>query len=198
MIAYLGGEVLLSEGNKVILKLNSGMGYQFYYNETVIPGKQLEVFTSQITRENSVELFGFKHFEEKKLFEKLLSVNGVGPKSAFSLLALGANTVVDAILMENQKILKSAQGIGAKAAAKIILDLKDKLDQTGMSSMLSPTQELPQANQILMEALRACEELGFSQKDILPLARQILSQSDIQKPEELLQTILRQVGSLNG
>ena len=126
---------------------------------------------------------GSQLLEIKKL-ELLTSVKGVGPKSAYSLIsALGSDTVIQAVQLENKKSLSKAPGVGAKAAAQICLDLGNKIQtvlmykgtgETGMmvageAKVLEVSESLPMFNNssatpILEEALMACKELGFKEK----------------------------------
>lgn len=197
MIGFISGEVLYSNGNKIILKTASGIGWEVYYSKLVSPGEELQIFTSQIVRENSQELFGFELWEEKEIFELLLGVNGVGPKSAYSLLAnLGPKALVNAILLENKKSLKEAPGIGPKAAAQIILSLKDKVEK--MSISVQPTQTAQASfegdeNYILQDALMAGRELGFNESMILSKAQSLLAEQEIKSSEELLRKVLQEL-----
>lgn len=128
MIGYLVGEVLFSDGKELIIKTNDGIGYQIYMSGLLVEGSLAEVFVSHVFKDAGQELFGFETLREKKLFELLCSVKGVGPKSAYSLIsALGSETIIQSVQLENKKVLTKAPGVGAKAAAQICLDLGDKI-----------------------------------------------------------------------
>lgn len=214
MIGYLVGEVLFSDGKEVIIKTNDGIGYQIYMNALLVEGSQAEVFISHIFRDSGQELFGFETLREKKLFEMLNSVKGVGPKSSYSLLsALGADTIIQSVQMENKKVLTKAPGVGAKAAAQICLDLGDKIQKVVMYSgqnhtmtVHAPARLKTSVNQemnlspeiivdgpILEETLMACKELGFKEDVVLPMARKILAEKEIQKAEQLVHLVLKEV-----
>lgn len=133
MIGYLQGEVIFSDGHEVILLNNSGLGHQIFYRGVLAEGSRASLFISHIIKEAGEELYGFQTLRKKKLFEILVSVKGVGPKSAFSLQeALGTNQIYEAISTENKKALSKAPGIGPKAAAQIILDLGTKIHKIKM------------------------------------------------------------------
>lgn len=211
MIGYLSGEVIFSDASELIIKTADGIGYQVYFTKLLAEGSTAEVFISHIIREASQELFGFENLREKKLFELLNSVKGVGPKSAYSLLtSLGEQTIIQAIQLENKKTLSKAPGVGPKAAAQICLDLGEKVQRVvmytgGAQSSFSETtqsgelfedsrvQGSAQDEKILEEALMACKELGFKEDVISTTARKILQENDIIKPEQLVHLVLKEV-----
>lgn len=210
MIGYLTGEVIFSDGKEVIIKTADGVGHQVYLQKLLVEGSLADIFISHIFKDPGQELFGFETLREKKLFELLTSVKGVGPKSAYSLLtALGAETVIQSIQLENKKSLSKAPGIGAKAAAQICLDLSNKIQNVLMYSARGLNNEFREGDTgviqhelvatgsyntpILEEALMACKELGFKEDSILPMAQKILSENDIQRPEQLVHLVLKEV-----
>ncbi len=214
MIAYIEGKVIYNDGSEYIVQADNGIGYQIRYSGTDPKNIRVELFLSQIVRENSQELFGFKNIGDKRVFESLLKVSGVGPKSAYSLIAnLGADSVCEAILLENSKILQSAPGIGKKAATQIILDLKKKvqelmgsnkgleLKKSGVASPLAADENSgagsidPSKKELLQDSLMACSSLGFKEADVLPTIRKILiRESQIVSSEELMQKVLKELG----
>ncbi len=128
MIAYLEGDVLYSDGKECIIKTEEGIGYQIVFSKILVENTKVALFISQIFRENSQDLFGFLALRDKKIFETLLGVKGVGPKSAYALITfLEGDQLLDAIRFERKKVLMEAPGIGAKAASQIILDLSEKM-----------------------------------------------------------------------
>lgn len=210
MIGYLTGEVIFSDGKEVIVKTADGVGHQVFLQKLLVEGSQADIFISHVFKKDNggQELFGFETLREKKLFELLTSVKGVGPKSAYTLLtALGTETVIQSVQLENKKSLSKAPGIGPKAAAQICLDLSSKIQSVLMYSgngfnnainVDGPSQpELTSSSSyttpILEEALMACKELGFSEDSILPKAQKILLENDIQKPEQLVHLVLKEV-----
>ncbi len=214
MIGHIQGQVLFSDGTETILETTSGIGYQIYYNRVLPEGATAALFISHIVKENSEELYGFHSLRAKKLFEMLLTVKNIGPKSAFALMrALAVKDICDAILLDNKKLLTSAPGVGPKAAAQMILDLQTKIQKVKMYSDrpslsgISQAQasqieleyveeELPETVSeagLLQEALMACKELGFKEDKIKPLAMKILSEHKISKPEQLVHLVLKGV-----
>lgn len=194
MIAYISGKALSVEAGKCLVVTDSGIGYDVFTHKLSRLGEVVELFIAHIIRENSQSLFGFASLKEKELFEMLLGVNGVGPKSAFSLVGLGAENIRQAIILDQTKVLKSAPGIGAKAASKIILELKDKLAKS--MSFKMPAASLDNNpgvinSDILTEALKASEELGFSQESTLRIAKSLMESKEYNQSEDLLKDILR-------
>ena len=188
MIGYLEGTVLHSDGQELVLKTPSGIGYQIYCHLTLVENAPLSLYITHVKRENAEELFGFPSLQEKKLFELLNTVRGVGPKSSYALLrSLPINSIVEAIANNSKSTLTSAVGIGPKAAAQIVLDLRKKI-QTFKSYAPTSMVEEP-----LEEAISACGELGLKREKVLPLAEKILRQNPAKSPEQLVRLILKEV-----
>jgi Holliday junction DNA helicase RuvA len=217
MIGHLQGEVLFSDGSESVILTNSGIGYQVYIHQVLPEGSLASIFISHVIREASEELYGFRTIREKKMFEMLTSVKGVGPKSAFSLASnVGVDQIINAITMDDKKTLTKAPGIGAKAAAQMILDLQNKVSKIkmysnkslGVSELSTPAldvqpglfeevreeQSVTVADQsILNDALMACKELGFKEEKVIPIAQKILGSNEITKPEQLIHLVLKEV-----
>ncbi|WP_372653941.1 Holliday junction branch migration protein RuvA [Halobacteriovorax sp.] len=216
MIGHLQGEVIFSDGTEAVVLTNSGIGYQVYINQVLPEGKGTSIFISHVIREASEELYGFKTIREKKMFEILTSVKGVGPKSAFSLVgAVGVDQVINSILFDDKKTLTKAPGIGNKAAAQMVLDLQNKISKIKMySNKTMGIQDMPGVNPvfineepeevtvdsnfanhdlIIKDAIMACKELGFKEDKIIPLAQKILATNEISKPEQLVHLVLKEV-----
>ncbi|MBP9674000.1 MAG: hypothetical protein KBD63_02810 [Bacteriovoracaceae bacterium] len=206
MIGYLKGEILFSDGSEVLLLTSQGIGYQMKHSSILAEGTQAEFFISHVFKETSQELYAFTKLQDKKIFELLLSVSGVGPKSAHSLVStLGGKGVCDAILLENKKVLRAAPGIGAKTVEQIILDLSSKIQKMDLYSNLKAVKvssDGPQTQvggehnlsiDIMSETLMACRELGFKDTQVLPLLQHILTEEKVEKAEDLMQKVLRRM-----
>ncbi|MDR2508603.1 MAG: Holliday junction branch migration protein RuvA [Candidatus Ancillula sp.] len=161
MIAFLDGEIYsveLGDFLKVIVAVN-GVGYLVFMPKNsanmLKVGERAHIFTSQVVREDSLTLYGFLEQGDQDIFERLLSVSGVGPKLALALVsALGADGVRSAVANDDIKTLSSAPGLGKKGAQKIILELKGKLVDT-LESVQGSAHPL---EDILEQAL---ESLGY-------------------------------------
>lgn len=136
-------------------------------------GVKVRLFTymNVNSNDNSIELFGFASEEELSMFKRLISVSGVGPKAAISILSvMSPEKLATAVLSEDQKAISKAPGIGAKTAARIILELKDKLaklysaESGGEDSPSVPTHGIP--SEQMKDAADALIVLGYSQSEV--------------------------------
>lgn len=129
MIYFLRGKVAHIDGDTIIIDVRD-VGYQVYVShlEDYEIGEEVYLYTHEVVREDDQYLVGFKSLEEKSVFLALIKVKGLGPKSAIGALsATSPQQVINAIASNNVAYLKKLPGIGAKAAAQIILDLKGEL-----------------------------------------------------------------------
>jgi Holliday junction DNA helicase RuvA len=201
MIGFIEGTVITSENGKAIIQTSHGLGYEVSTALTLVPSKKVTLFTSHIFRENAQSLFAFESYEDKKLFELLIEVNGVGPKTAFNMIScLGVQVIRKSIMLEDVTTLKKTPGLGKKGAEQIILSLKDKISKmtTHMTydshATLSKNQEIGNEQQhIFNEALVACQGLGFKEQHILPLITKLLSEKEFKNTEDLLTTLLKEM-----
>lgn len=156
MYAYIKGVVTRILATNIELECNN-IGYEIKMPNPYVfkENENVTVYVYQKITEDSNDLFGFKTVEEKELFLKLISVNGIGPKSALSILATGdVKGIINAIDLGNSTYLTRFPGIGAKASQQIVLDLKGKINFEAKAY---------DNGSELSEALMA---LGYKQKDI--------------------------------
>ena len=170
---------------------------QVFFYQILSEGQRVQLFLSQIIREDSEALYAFPSLSEKKFFELLLKVNGVGPRTAYQLIRqLGEETLHHAIMFEDKKLLCSVSGIGPKTASQILLDLAPKLSKKPISKtpkFAKSQQVLPRSSDFVHEALMACKELGFRDDQILPIVQKLMNENEIKKPEHLVQLVLREL-----
>lgn len=147
MIYCLTGELIHLDPLSMIAVIDcAGVGYKLSVSGNTLAklndpnlGDVVRLYTHMAIRENDLELFGFFTTEELDLFRLLISVNGVGPKAAIAILSvLTPEALVNTIATEDAKSISQAQGVGAKTAARIVLELKDKVVKSYLSG-LSPT-----------------------------------------------------------
>ena len=171
MIAYLEGEIIYSTDKFIIINTGS-VGYKVSVTpETILScekGKQISLFIYTAVRENSIDLFGFLNAEELSFFELLLDVSGIGPRSALSIIGLAPiETVKSAIATGDVAYLNKVSGIGKKTAEKIIIELRDKLQNyknvDGTSSTLREVGDI----------LEALKSLGYSQNEARDALKQV-------------------------
>ena len=185
MYNYIIGKVMDVTGTYIVLD-NNGIGYEIYspnpYSYNI--GEEYKVYVYQQIKEDEHLLFGFKTLEEKKLFLKLISVKGLGPKLALPILATGSvGGVVDAIQRENILYLKKFPKIGEKVAKQMTLDLKGKLNE------FEGVQEENNGYEELSEVLKG---LGYKEKEFKSVLPQIDKSTSIEdQVKEALKLLLK-------
>lgn len=172
MIAFVSG-ILEMKLNGYILINVGGLGYKVFMSEASIDnlgsvGDKVIVYTHHHVREDDISLYGFLTMEELNMFELLISVSGVGAKSALSILAKiePSNFALAVITNDTSKLVK-IPGVGAKTAARIVLELKDKLkNQDVVKEKVDITQNNTLNEEQLNEAISALQVLGYNRRDI--------------------------------
>ncbi len=164
MIAFLKGRLVHREPTQVIIDVN-GVGYQLHISlQTFSEIKEQEnvmLHTHLTIREDAHLLFGFSSDTEKKLFQQLISVNGVGPNTAIVMLSyMNSNELKSAIVREDAATLQSIKGIGGKTALRVIIELKDKLKKESWDETQPSIYGGPH-NTLRKEALSALLTLGL-------------------------------------
>ncbi|GGH68573.1 Holliday junction ATP-dependent DNA helicase RuvA [Compostibacillus humi] len=191
MIAYVRGVLSTIQDESVIIDVN-GIGYEVIcpnpYRFQAHMDEEVFVHTYYYVREDAHILYGFQTNDEKHLFTKLISVSGIGPKSALGILsAVDVSAFVAAVEREDEKYLVQFPGIGKKTARQIILDLKGKLD-SALSITAAKPEKLTEAS-YLDDALEALKALGFSDKEIKNIIPE-LQKEDKQNTDQLIRTAL--------
>lgn len=144
MIAFLRGQIINKSSNYFILEVGD-IGYQVFASESFLAelknGQETEIYTHHQVREEASDLYGFKALEDLELFELLLTVSGVGPKSALGVLAIAsAGDIKEAIIRDDANLLTKVSGIGKKTAERVVLELKNKIMRgAGATGNLSGT-----------------------------------------------------------
>ena len=165
MIAHLRGQIFSKSPSAVILECG-GVGYELAisvttYTELGDAGAQAALHVHTHVREDALLLFGFKELTEKRLFEKLLTISGIGPKLAITVLSgISAERLVGAIRGGDHATLTKIPGIGKKTAERVVLELKDKLDDmTGYAPATEPSK--PSLGAVAEDVLSALVNLGY-------------------------------------
>lgn len=171
MYEYIKGKYVGINKDYIIVE-NSGIGYKIFTSGATmssIPkaGDEIMLYLEQIVREDFIGLYGFDSKDELEMFKLLLTVNGVGPRAALSLLSISrVNNLKYAILTNDEKHICRGVGIGKKTAARIILELKDKLKSDELlDSNLNFDNGANENSIVLSEALSALLALGYSEKE---------------------------------
>ena len=178
MFYYLEGKLLLPEMNTAVIDCG-GVGYRLTVSGSTRQeisskvGQTVRLYTVLSVREDAMELYGFSTEEERLAYEQLTSVSGVGPKAAISILsAMTVERLNKAVLTGDVKSIATAQGVGNKTAARVILELKDHLAKVlGMKAEDLP--DVPDGGQDLGDALNALMVLGYTRAEATAALRKI-------------------------
>jgi len=158
MIAHLRGRLLSKSPNQAIVECG-GVGYDVAisvatYTALRSEGSEVELFINTQVREDAIALFGFADREEKRLFEKLITVSGIGPKLGLTVLSgIAAPQLVAAIKGQDHATLQKIPGIGKKTAERVVVDLKDKLDDMASTPSADPGFHVGPAGDDVLSAL---------------------------------------------
>lgn len=162
MITYLWGKVIKNNISKISytdILINNSIGYRVYVPNKFSfkeKGSDIEIYTSFQVREDSQTIYGFNIEKERDFFEQLLTVSGIGPKSALSILSTYTLDEIEKIVLEgDSKLLSKVSGLGSKGAQKVILELRGKID-------FNKEDEVNTSNERLKELKSALKSLGFS------------------------------------
>ncbi len=199
MIAYIKGEVTGIYDNYILLEQN-GIGYQIYVSgkflEKVNVGHDvMKVYTHMHIREDDISLYGFYSPDELEIFQILISISGVGPKAAMSILTtLSVNELKLAVISEDVKAITKANGIGAKGASRIILELKDKLKMEDMMNVAyeNSTSQGAYAPDAQGDVVKALVNLGYTSSEAMAAIRKVKDKEDLNE-EDLLKAALKNI-----
>ena len=172
MFYHLSGIVAETEPNLAVIDCG-GVGYAINVTHNTLAklsvGDKVKLYISEIIRDEVFDLYGFADKNERRCFELLLSVSGLGPKAALSILSSTTPQQLSmAVVMGDEKALTAAPGIGKKIAQRIILELKDKLikEQGGFEAGSGAAVAMPAQNNKAGEAAAALAVLGYGSQEI--------------------------------
>lgn len=201
MFAYLEGKIDAKGQNEVILDVQ-GVGFELNCSMntlTELPpiGEQTKLYTVLNVKEDLMELYGFASTEEKRMFERLTSISGIGPKSAIQILSsMSLRDLTLAIMTGDTTALARAQGIGKKTAQRIALELKEKVSEADLSGVqmsdIAATAQVP-VSDALNEAIQGLISLGYTAQEAARAVKQVSGQSD--EPAQLIMLALRGMSS---
>lgn len=180
MIAFIKGKIVAKNLDNIIVE-NNGIGYRinFVQFDKVTLNQEACIYTYQHVREDEISLYGFISEQDHDLFIKLISVKGLGPKTAINAFKISnANNIIKAIENNDLAYIKKLPGVGAKTASQIILDLKGKLVQETKED----AEELSSAMQDAIEGLKA---LGYKTNEIQGIIKHLKAQGDLSSDEYL-------------
>ena len=181
MIGFVRGKVHAYGVDYVLIDVN-GIGYRINFNhpESLSIGQEITIYTYQNVREDEISLFGFLSLEEHDLFVKLISVKGLGPRIASSILGrVSAESVIKAIEEGDVEFMKRMPGVGNKTASQIILDLKGKLVETGDVEV----------DDRLKDVQDALKQFGYKNQEIKPVMKALRNEKG--STDELVKKALK-------
>jgi len=193
MIAFLRGRVLDKQPNRIIVDVQ-GVGYELHvplstYYDIGEEGSDVSVRVYTHVREDALQLFGFLTELERQLFERLISINGIGPKLAIAVLSgLDPRELVVAVQRGDVARLVSIPGVGKKTAERIVLELRDRLQQLAVPVMAS-TPASTGADRLRIDLVSALQNLGYHR----PQAEKAVESTLASSPDATFEDALRQV-----
>ena len=164
MISFIKGTIHSVDKDNVVVQTTGGVGYKIFLSKNIVlkylPGKEVSFFTYLKVSDSALDLYGFENTEQKEFFELLLSVSGVGPKSAMNILNLGSiDDIKGAIARQDVKYLTTVQGMGQKTAERLVVELKNKIGK--MENMAEITGD----SQILADVIDGLASMGYGKEE---------------------------------
>lgn len=190
MIGFLNGEVVARDGQNIIIDVG-GVGYRVLVSNSVLSkvtlNGKLKLFIYTHVREDAISLFGFLDSLDLKLFEQLISVSGIGPKTAMNIFSIGSReAIIQAIVTSDVPFFTGVPRLGKKNAQKIIIELKSKL---GSIEDLDLTKIDVKENS---EVILALKNFGFSTREVLGALKSIKGEG--KTTEEKIRLALKELG----
>jgi len=172
MYAYIRGKLAHKDFDFVVVEA-AGLGYEIWVSAQTLAalppvGSEVKIFLYQVVKEDELALYGFGSAQEKQMFIKLISISGIGPKVALSILSgLNVSALSTAILTGDVKLLAKVKGIGKKTAERIILELKESVgeDAVLLSAASVGVSGGGAVDTVCADALEALESMGLSRSD---------------------------------
>ena len=195
MYSYLKGFFVCIEDGKVVIEVG-GVGYEVSVPTSVLvdipeAGEEIKLFVHQIVREDALELVGFADREQKRIYLKLLSISGVGPKAALAILSvLTQLELIRAVAENDYRAIARANGVGPKLAQKVVLELKDKVDKDALEQM-SGQSIASREEPAYIEALQALTALGYQPNE----AKKALQGVAVTDSRAMIRAALANLGS---
>ena len=197
MFYHIEGIVTELEPSLVVLDCG-GVGYALNATMNTVSyihlGDKVKLYVAEAIGENNFDLYGFYTKGEKHCFELLVSVSGIGPKAALSILSYSTpETLALAIMNDDVKALTVAPGVGKKIAQRVILELKDKMSKepTGREIKLPATVPVTGQKDTMSDAMAALAVLGYSSAEIAPALKKIDATG--MSAEEIIKAVLKQM-----
>ncbi len=173
MYAFLKGKIAFTTQNSVAIDVN-GIGFEVFCTDAFAmslsakAGEEVTIYTYLNVKEDEMTLFGFESLAEKNMFLNLISVNGVGPKLALTIIGgIKLDDLISAIVSGNSMMVNSVKGVGKKTAEKIIIELRDKINKAYPDVPVSKDSSEEQLNGIMTDAVATLVALGYKDADAI-------------------------------
>lgn len=201
MYSYIKGQITRVLSDRVTLE-QGGIGYEIFCDANTLRqaspnGDEIKIWTYLYLRENVMQLYGFTDLEQRTLFELLLSVSGIGPKVALSIISsLSADRFILAVLDNDIKCLTSIKHVGKKSAERMVVDLRDKLKSAKITSVTpsnapSVALESDLGNGVVDESLAALMVLGYGRSEAECAINRAISDTKAAEQELRLESIIK-------
>lgn len=186
MFGHITGKIFQLKGTRAIVKVG-GMGFVVHSTPSFLgklkTGQEVDFWVHTAVRENSIDLYGFENEEELKIFELLITVSGVGPKSALAILSVaGVKSIEEAVVTGDTSFLTKVSGVGRKTAEKIVLELNGKLATTQKNATAGED----------VEVFEALKSLGYRERDIQEIIKKL--PKDVSGTNEKIKYALKNLG----
>lgn len=198
MIGYIKGAVEGISTDYILLECHD-IGYQIYTSGMALARipmhQEMKIYTYLHVREDGVTLFGFPTTEELNTFKLLIGVSGIGPKVALAVLsALTVQELALAVMAGDTKTITKANGIGAKGAARLIMELKDKMqvEDAFATTEIPDTTDIATSQDSVQDTVMALVSLGYSDTEALKAIKQVPG-ADMMDSEQLLKAALKKI-----
>ena len=201
MYAYLKGTLAYKASDYTVVDVN-GVGYKVFTTDVSSYNKndEIQLYTYLNVRENELTLYGFTNQEDLKLFEQLITVNGIGPKVALNILNhISSKDFYVAVMYDDEKALTKLPGIGKKTAKRIILDLKEKLSKMDISTAVDTVSvgvATGNTTTALGEVIEALIALGYDASVANRIAKTQYNTNPDHTVEQLLKKCLRSLATM--
>lgn len=204
MIAFLSGKLIEKDANSIIVDVG-GIGYEAIislstYYELGDVGSEVSLRIYTYVREDTLQLFGFITPKERALFLKLITVSGIGPKLAITMLSgMGADEIIIAIRSDNLVALTSIPGIGKKTAERLVIELRDKIADIGAKDgSTKPNVNIAEEsgnNEIYDDTISALINLGYQQKDAAKAVNKAIQDGTEMSVQKLIRKSLQSLAN---
>jgi len=196
MIASLRGSIFKRDINSVVIDVG-GVGYEVAVSLNTLEHLPAEgnvfLHVSTIVRENSLELYGFHNQEEKRIFELLISVTGIGPRTSLAILSgISPDTFCDAVVLGDTARLTRIPGVGKKSAERLVVELRDKVTKLGLTGG-AEAKALPGAT-LEGDVVSSLVALGYKDRDAIKVAKKVLKNTNPETtPAEAVRLALKEL-----